>query len=72
VVLGGTYARLAEWIAEPVRASLARHVLAAPWAPPTVDVARAGEVPAMTGAALSVLADVVADPSAWLPDPVDA
>lgn len=72
VVLGGTYARLAEWIAEPVRASLAKHVLAAPWAPPTVDVARAGEIPAMTGAALSVLADVIADPTAWLPDPVDA
>jgi predicted NBD/HSP70 family sugar kinase len=72
VVLGGTYARLAEWIAEPARASLARHVLAAPWAPPTVDVARAGEIPAMTGAALSVLAEVVADPSSWLLDPVDA
>jgi predicted NBD/HSP70 family sugar kinase len=70
IVLGGTYARLADWIAEPVRQALERHVLAAPWATPEVSVARAGSVPALTGAALAVLAEVAADPSAWIPEPV--
>lgn len=67
VVLGGTYARLAEHLAAPVADALRTHVLAAPWAPPTVRVARAGEIPALTGAALAVLDRVVADPADWLP-----
>ena len=50
----------------PVLAALRANVLAAPWAPPAVAVARAGEVPALTGAALTVLDRVIADPSAWL------
>ncbi|GEL95730.1 xylose repressor [Cellulomonas composti] len=69
VVLGGTYARLAEHLVEPVLAALRTHVLAAPWAPPTVGVARVGDIPALTGAALSVLDLVIADPSAWLDAP---
>lgn len=66
VVLGGTYAALAEHLAAPVLAALRTNVLAAPWAPPAVAVARAGEIPALTGAALTVLDRVIADPSAWL------
>jgi len=66
VVLGGSYARLATHLREPVLAALGAHVLAAPWAPPTVDVARAASVPALDGAALTVLAGVIDDPSAWL------
>ncbi|WP_034649435.1 ROK family transcriptional regulator [Cellulomonas sp. HZM] len=68
VVLGGAFAAVADLVAAPVLAALERHVLAAPWAPPSVDAAVAGELPAMTGAALAVLADVVADPAAWLAD----
>jgi predicted NBD/HSP70 family sugar kinase len=66
VVLGGTYAALAEHLTAPVLTALRSNVLAAPWAPPAVAVARAGELPAVTGAALTVLDRVIADPSAWL------
>lgn len=71
VVLGGTYAALADHVREPVLAALHRHVIGAPWAEPTVDVARAGDHAAMTGAALAVLRTVVTDPSAWLVDAPD-
>ncbi|ROS25880.1 ROK family transcriptional regulator [Cellulomonas sp. PhB150] len=69
LVLGGTYARLAPWLREPVLAALRTHVLAAPWAEPRVDVALAGELPAMTGGALAQLARVLADPADWLAEP---
>ncbi|MDM7830451.1 ROK family protein [Cellulomonas edaphi] len=66
IVLGGTYARLAPWLREPVLSALRTHVLASPWAAPQVDVARAGELPAMTGGALAQLGRVLADPADWL------
>lgn len=66
VVLGGSYARIADEVTGPVEAALAAHVLAAPWEAPRVEVAVAGAFPALTGAALAVVSDVVADPSAWL------
>jgi len=66
VVLGGTYARLADHLTAPVLAALQAHVLAAPWAPPSVDTARAGDLPALTGAAHAVLDRVVADPTSYL------
>ncbi|MBO9552975.1 ROK family transcriptional regulator [Cellulomonas sp.] len=69
VVLGGTYARLAEHLRAPVLTALSARVLAAPWVQPTVDVARGGDVAAMTGGALAVLGQVVADPSSWLVEP---
>ncbi|RHA44153.1 ROK family transcriptional regulator [Cellulomonas rhizosphaerae] len=69
LVLGGTYARLARWLREPVLAALRSHVLAAPWAEPHVDVALAGELPAMTGGALAQLGRVLADPADWLSEP---
>ncbi|CAM5788779.1 ROK family transcriptional regulator [Cellulomonas persica] len=71
VVLGGTYARLAPWLRDPVLAALRRHVLAAPWAQPRVDVALAAPLPAMTGAALAQLGRVLAHPVDWLVDPAD-
>lgn len=71
VVLGGTYAALADHVRAPVLDALRRHVIGAPWAEPTVDVACAGVRAAMTGAALTVLRTVVADPSAWLVDATD-
>ncbi|GEA82210.1 ROK family transcriptional regulator [Cellulomonas uda] len=66
VVLGGTYARLADHVREPVLAALRAHVLAAPWAEPSVDVARAGSHAAVAGATHAVRDRVVADPTAWL------
>ncbi len=72
VVLGGTFASLADHVRGPVLDALRRHVIGAPWAAPTVDVARAGDHAAMTGAALTVLRTVVDDPSAWIVEPADA
>jgi len=69
IVLGGTYARLAPWLREPVLTELRTHVLAAPWAEPAVDVARAGDLPAMTGGALAQLARVRLEPADWLAEP---
>ncbi len=71
VVLGGTYAALADHLDEAVRAELRRRVLTAPWSQVRVDVARAGRYPAMTGAALAVLRALVDDPAPWsVVDPV--
>ncbi|EYR62251.1 ROK family transcriptional regulator [Actinotalea ferrariae CF5-4] len=64
VVLGGTHAVLAEHLRAPLEDALARHVIAAPWAPVEVVVAQAGAFPALTGAALAVLQAVVDDPVA--------
>jgi predicted NBD/HSP70 family sugar kinase len=69
VVLGGTYARLAVHLRAPVLAALSARVLAAPWVQPTVDVARGGDLAAMTGGALAVLGQVVAEPAEWLVEP---
>lgn len=66
VVLGNTLGPLTPHLRSRLEEELNRRVLASPWAPPTVRAARVGERPAMTGAARSVLARVLADPSAWL------
>ncbi|HEY3437839.1 MAG TPA: ROK family transcriptional regulator [Actinotalea sp.] len=65
VVLGGNYAGLVEHMREPILAQLRRRVLAAPWSEVALSAARAGQYPAMTGGALSVLGALVADPAAW-------
>lgn len=63
VVLGGVYAALAPHLLGPVAAELRGRVISSPWAEVDVSVAAAGSYPAMTGGALWVLADLVADPS---------
>ncbi|GAA2726370.1 transcriptional regulator [Cellulomonas aerilata] len=65
VVLGGTYAELAAHLERPVAQELRRRVLSAPWSEITVSGARAGQYPAMTGGALTVLRALVDDPAAW-------
>lgn len=66
VVLGGTYATLAERLRPHVVAQLGRSVISAPWSAVRLDVARAGQYPAMTGGALEVLSTVVDEPAAWV------
>ncbi|WP_309135040.1 ROK family transcriptional regulator [Cellulomonas sp.] len=66
VVLGGTFGQLYRHVEEPVREALDAHVIFAPWSTLDVSRARAGEYPAMTGGALAVLRQVVAEPSVWL------
>ncbi|MCU1431152.1 MAG: family transcriptional regulator [Actinotalea sp.] len=65
VVLGGAYGGLVEHMRGPILEQLRRRVLASPWGEIRLSAARAGLYPAMTGAALSILRLLVADPSAW-------
>lgn len=65
IVLGGTYAELAQHLTAPVRRELSRRVLSSPWNEVRVGVACAGQYPAMTGGALAVLRALVDDPAAW-------
>ena len=67
VVLGGTFGPLFPYLRDTVAEQLDRVVIFAPWSPLLVSESRAGEYPAMTGAALAVLATVVADPGGWVP-----
>lgn len=66
VVLGGTFGQLYPHVEGPVRDALDAHVIFAPWSTLEVARARAGAYPAMTGGALAVLRQVVAEPSVWL------
>jgi predicted NBD/HSP70 family sugar kinase len=65
VRLGGFYAPLTVTLAAPVQDQLGMRVLSTPWSRPTVHRAVSGQHAAMTGAALSVLRRLVADPTAW-------
>ena len=66
VVLGGAFGQTFPFVRPVVEEQLERCVIFAPWAPVEVEVARAGEYPAMTGGALAVLRTVIADPVAWV------
>ncbi|WP_149203764.1 ROK family transcriptional regulator [Actinotalea subterranea] len=68
VVLGGIYAELAEHVRDAVTEQLRRRVLSAPWSSVELSVARAGQYPAMTGGAISVLESLVDDPAGWAGD----
>ncbi|VEG27824.1 ROK family protein [Actinomyces howellii] len=65
VVLGGHLAPLAELLGPELAAEIDRRVLAAPWAAPQILTATADEGDGATGAAWSVLEEVVADPAAF-------
>lgn len=66
VVLGGSYAALARWLAPPVEAEIRRRVLTAAWSPVTVRPARLGAEAAAVGAAGSVVRTVLEQPARWL------
>lgn len=66
VVLGGSFGALFDHLHVPVSATLDAAVLFAPWAPVRVSRALAGDLPAMTGGALAVLAQVIAHPEPWV------
>lgn len=65
VVLGGIYAPFAEHLTPAIFAEVSTRVLSAPWSRPWVRPVTDGQAAARTGAALSVLRTVVADPGAW-------
>jgi predicted NBD/HSP70 family sugar kinase len=60
VLLGGLYARLGEWLIEPIRAELGRRVASREWAPVEVRVASLGSDAAVRGAAGTVIKSVIA------------
>lgn len=66
IVLGGSFAELADLLIPDMEKTLQSRVMTARWSPITVQ--RAPEIVAAgaTGAALSVLTEVLADPSPWL------
>ena len=65
VVLGSHYGALVEQVRAPLLEQLRRRVLAAPWADLRLSAAQAGEYPAMSGGALTVLRAVINDPAGW-------
>ena len=66
VVLGGTYAVLAQWLAPRVQDELALRVLAQPWSPVSLRVSSLGGDAAILGAAGSVVRSVVNHPAELL------
>jgi predicted NBD/HSP70 family sugar kinase len=66
VVLGGTFAVLADVLTPSLEQTLQRRVMTARWSPITVHRAPQIAAAGATGAALSVLTEVLADPASWL------
>lgn len=65
VVLGGQLADLTPALGTGLEQRLRHRVLAAPWAPPTVEQAPEDEAPGATGAAWALLERILDDPLAW-------
>ncbi|HEX3782217.1 MAG TPA: ROK family transcriptional regulator [Pseudonocardiaceae bacterium] len=66
VVLGGRYASLQPWLAEPVAAELAHRVLGASWHPVRVLASTVGPYAAVRGAATAVVRAIRADPAQFV------
>lgn len=66
VVLGGTFASIADLLVPTIERHIRRRTLASRWAPIVVQVALEGEHADLIGAAVLVLDEVVGNPSAWV------
>ena len=66
VVLGGHLAPLAQVLRPELESELERRALASAWSAPRIMTAADDQMSGATGAAWSLLEDVVADPSAWM------
>jgi len=66
VVLGGSYARIAPWLGEPLRAELDRRVVSAAWTPVRVVPSALGTEAAVSGAAGAVVRAIIADPDSFV------
>jgi predicted NBD/HSP70 family sugar kinase len=66
VVLGGSYAVLAPWLADPIGREITDRVLTAQWAPVAVRASMLGETATVVGAAGSVVRAIRDAPSGWL------
>lgn len=65
LVLGGTFAPVAEWLVEPIRERLRARVLGARWAHCQVLVSQLGEDAALRGAAALSVRELLADPGGF-------
>ncbi|SOB86057.1 Sugar kinase of the NBD/HSP70 family, may contain an N-terminal HTH domain [Streptomyces sp. 1331.2] len=63
LVLGGTYAELAEWLLPPVRAELGERVTVRPWAPEALRPSALGRRGPVLGAAQTTVRRIMADPT---------
>ncbi|WP_234416061.1 MULTISPECIES: ROK family protein [unclassified Actinomyces] len=66
VILGGHLAPLADILRPELEAELRQRVLSSRWSVPEVITTSQDQTPAVTGAAWSLLEEVVADPVAWM------
>ncbi|NUT99343.1 MAG: ROK family transcriptional regulator [Saccharothrix sp.] len=66
VVLGGTYARLAPWLADTLESTLRERVLGARWSPTTVLTSTLGPEAAVRGAATTAVRAILADPDPYI------
>ena len=66
VVLGGIYAPLTPWLAEPLSHELAHRAITADWAPVAVRASTLGATAAVVGAAGSVVRGIREAPASWL------
>jgi predicted NBD/HSP70 family sugar kinase len=66
IVLGGIYAPLAPWLVEPIQREINERVMAAAWAPVTVEASLLGASATVVGAAGSVVRSIRDAPAAWL------
>ncbi|MCW2638790.1 MAG: hypothetical protein JWP76_1096 [Dactylosporangium sp.] len=66
VVLGGTFAALADWLGSHVERELRKRVLTAEWSPIGVRASALGASATVVGAAGSVLRDLRAAPASWV------
>jgi predicted NBD/HSP70 family sugar kinase len=69
IVLGGIYAPLAPWLVEPIQREIHERVMAAAWAPVTVEASLLGASATVVGAAGSVVRSIRDAPATWLESP---
>jgi predicted NBD/HSP70 family sugar kinase len=67
IILGGRYATLQPWLAEPITAELATRVLGAAWHPVEVRASTVGPYAAVRGAATAVVRAIRTEPTRFVP-----
>ncbi len=67
IILGGRYATLQPWLADPITEELATRVLGATWHPVRVLASTVGPYAAVRGAATAVVRAIRTDPASFVP-----
>ncbi|HJP74267.1 MAG TPA: ROK family transcriptional regulator [Pseudonocardiaceae bacterium] len=72
IILGGRYATLEPWLAEPITAELTTRVLGATWHPVRLLASTVGPYAAVRGAATAVVRAIRTDPASFVPSLVNS